>query len=133
MMFCVCKVIKKHKTAKIIKQTKGKITNSMFFETVDSVKGGVILYKAVNPETFCDFQTGKIKYEGEVTCPDFDPDKNRECGGGLHLSPTPEMALSYHVGKVLKCLVKKEDIVIYHDGNYTKVRCRKVKVLSEVK
>jgi hypothetical protein len=91
--------------------------------------GSVYLYKSVDPKTLCDFQTGKIKYEGVVECPDFDPSTDRECGGGLHLSPTKGQARSYHMGKVLKCRVKKEDIVIYAP-NMTKVRCRKVEVLK---
>jgi hypothetical protein len=92
--------------------------------------GSVFLFKSVNPKTGCDFQTGKIKYEGTVECPDWNPDPEIECGGGLHLSPTKGDALSYHFGKVLKCRVKKEDIVVY-PKNLTKVRCRKVEVLKE--
>ena len=99
-----------------------------------TTKDSIILYKSVNPETLCDFHTGKIKYEiGKVVeCFDFNPDKEIECGQGLHLSPTPEMALSYNKGKVLKCEVKKKDIAVY-PYNITKVRCKKVKVLDEVK
>jgi hypothetical protein len=95
-------------------------------------KGKIILYKSVNPKTLCDFHTGKIKYEGTVTCPDFDPDPERECGGGLHLSPMPELALKYNNGKVLKCEVALKDIVVY-GHNIDKVRCKKVKVVGEVK
>ena len=56
--------------------------------------------------------------------------EQRECGGGLHLSPTPELALSYNKGKVLKCKVNIEDFVVYSQ-NISKVRCKKVKVLGE--
>jgi len=91
--------------------------------------GRYILYKSVNPETLCDFHTGKVKYENIVTCNDFDSNKNRECGGGLHLCHSPEIALSFNVGKVLKCLVHSKDMVIYKK-NIAKIRCRKVEVLG---
>ena len=93
-------------------------------------KSNIILYKSVNPETLCDFYTGKIKYEGTVTCPDWDDNDQQGCGGGLHLSPTPELALFYDQGKVLKCKVNIEDFVVYSQ-NISKVRCKKVKVLGE--
>ena len=133
MCFCVCKVLKKHKTATIVHQVKRAVDKPMFLQTLEKVKEGYVLYKSVKPDTLCDFQTGKIKYEGVVTCPDWDKDPNRECGGGLHLSPTPGMALSYHTGKLLRCVVKPRDFVIYQAGDFTKVRCRKVTVIGEVK
>jgi len=89
------------------------------------------LYKSVK-EDGCDHYTGKIKYEGVVECPDFDPDPTRQCGGGLHLSPTPYDALRYHDGKVLECRVDRKDIVVYAT-DVTKVRCRKVTVVGEWK
>ena len=95
-------------------------------------KKHIKLFKSVNPDTLCDFHTGKIKYNGIVTCPDFDSTPERECGGGLHLSPTPEMALSYNNGKVLECKVAIKDIVIY-GKDIKKVRCSKVEVIGEVK
>ncbi len=98
----------------------------------DLVTGKKIkLYKSVNPETRCDFYTGKVKYEGIVTYTDFDSDTERQCGGGLHLSPTPQMALQYNNGLVLECMVDIKDIVVY-PYDISKVRCRKVKVISEV-
>jgi len=91
----------------------------------------MILYKSVQ-DNYTDFYSGKIKYEGIVEAPDWNPDPAIQCGGGLHLSPTPELTQRYNVGKVLKCEVAIKDIVVYgHD--ITKVRCRKVKVLEEVK
>jgi hypothetical protein len=93
--------------------------------------GRIALYKSVQPETFTDFWTGKIKYEGIVECPDWDDNPDRECGGGLHLSPTPKLALSYNPsGVVKKCLVALEDFVVFH-GNIDKVRCRKVEVVED--
>ena len=94
--------------------------------------GGVILYKSVRPETRCDFYTGRIKYEGEVVCPDWNPDEKVECGGGFHLSPSPSLALSYNEGLVLKCEVMPEDFVVY-GKDIKKMRCKRVTVLGEHK
>jgi hypothetical protein len=93
----------------------------------------IVLYKSVNPETGCDFRTGKIKYElgSIVECPDWDPDPERQCGGGLHLSPTALGTQSFNVGKILKCLVKREDIVVY-SKNIEKVRCRAARPVAVV-
>jgi hypothetical protein len=66
---------------------------------------------------------------GTVECPDFDSNPERECGGGLHLSPTPTLALSFNTGKLLKCEVMPEDVVVHKHG-IEKVRVRKVKVLG---
>jgi len=90
-----------------------------------------VLYKVVK-ENGTDHHTGKIKYENEVICPDWNPNENIQCGNGLHLSPTKAQALSYHQGKVLRCAVKPKDFVIYQ-GDFSKVRCRRVMVLGEVK
>ncbi len=101
----------------------------------DLVKGKTMtLYKSVNPDTECDFYTGKICYKDGATIKPttFDPDPKRECGDGLHLSPTPEMALSYNTGKIKVCEVAIKDIVV-HKHNITKVRCAKVKVIGDYK
>ena len=50
----------------------------------------------------------------------------------MHLSPTLKEALLYNKGKILKCAVDLKDFVVYAQ-NITKVRCRKVKVIEEVK
>jgi hypothetical protein len=94
----------------------------------------IILYKIVNND-YSDFYTGKVKYKvgEEVACNDWS-NKDRECGGGLHLSPTPEFAMKYHQGKVLKCKVKIKDIKVYSKCSFAdKVRCKKVFVMEEVK
>jgi hypothetical protein len=127
-----CKIKPKHKdkTAHIIYSQKQLHNIDSFvniFELGDKKK--VKLYKSVKPNN-TDFYTGKIKYEGVVVCPDFDPDKNRDCGGGLHLSPTPELTQTFNKGKILECKVDKKDIVVY-PYNIQKVRCKKVKVLGE--
>jgi hypothetical protein len=129
------KNLKHHdKTARVV-NAKQAIHDIISFKIIypENVDGRFItLYKSVNPETLCDFYAGKIKYEGVVTCPDWDPDQNIQCGNGLHLSPTPEMALSYNQGKVLKCKVALKDIVVF-GTDITKVRCKKVEVIGEWK
>jgi hypothetical protein len=95
-------------------------------QTDDKIK----LYKSVNPETDSDFFTGKIKYEGVVYPKSWDDNPERQCGAGLHLSPSPKLALSYNPGEIKECLVKFDDFVVYpHD--ITKVRCRRVEVLDD--
>ena len=114
----------------IIKMTTFIHDIKSFVNLYENDEGELILYKSVKENSLTDFYTGRIKYEGSVECPDFDPDPNRQCGGGLHLSPTPEAALSYSPnGKVLRCLVDPKDIVVY-GKDITKVRCRKVTVLE---
>jgi len=129
---CNVGVQEKDNTANIIITKTMQHTKQTFLDIYkDSMTGNsIILYKSVNPDTLCDFYTGKIKYEGTVTCPDWDDNEQRECGGGLHLSPTPELALSYNKGKVLKCKVNIEDFVVY-SKNIMKVRCKTVKVIGE--
>ena len=128
-----CTVKEKDDTARVIVCPRVLYDKETFLDIYrDQVDGDhITLYKSVNPDTLCDFYTGKIKYKGTVTCPDFDPDTERECGGGLHLSPTPELALSYNPGKVLKCKVHKKDFVVF-PHNIDKVRCKEVKVVGVV-
>jgi hypothetical protein len=129
------KLPKKDKTATvIIRKLVGYTLNSFvdIFNLVEEDKS-VILYKTVNKETLCDFSTNSLKYEGIVKCPDFDPDTNRECGGGLHLCATKEGAIDFAAGpyKLLKCRVKLKDIVVY-GKSIQKVRCKQVEVLEVV-
>jgi hypothetical protein len=93
----------------------------------------LVLYKSVNPETFCDFYSGKIKYVvgEEVEAPDWDPDPDRQCGGGLHLCFSALGTLAYNRGTILKCLAAPEDVVVYK-GDVSKVRCRKVHVVGVI-
>ena len=128
------KLPKKPKTVTIIDHSKVelKYNKTTFVEYYDLEKTSnkVILYKSVNPETLCDFRTNSIKYEGIVECPDFNPSKKHECGGGLHLCAKPSQALSFNQGQLLKCEVDLKDIVVY-SKNIEKVRCKKVKVLGK--
>jgi hypothetical protein len=133
MIGCVCKIIKRNKSVTVIKNKIATHTKKDFINIHGCDKDGyVALYKSVNPETGCDFYTGKIKYQGTVICPDWNPNSKIECGEGLHLSPSPELALSYNQGKLLACKVHKNDFVVY-PHNITKVRCKKVTVVGEYK
>jgi len=131
-----CKPKLPKKIKHLIRTKNARTTKSEFLKIFKGqVKDGKItLYKSVDPKNDCDFYTGKIKYEvgKTVECPDWNPDKTMECGGGLHLSPTLKEALLYNKGKILKCAVDLKDFVVYAQ-NITKVRCRKVKVIEEVK
>lgn len=96
------------------------------------VNDEVILYKRVNK-----IREGKYRsvydpnfiYEdGKIAiAEDVDEDKTVSCGGGLHVSTVNY----WNEGDTLiACLVKKEDVITIQNG---KVRCRKLKVLGEVK
>ena len=132
MIGCVCKIKKKQKSVTVIKNKIAQYSKKDFIDIYGTDKdGNLTLYKSVQEDN-TDFHTGKIKYEGTVICPDWDTDATRQCGGGLHLSPLPELALSYNKGRLLKCKVNKKDFVVYkHD--ITKVRCKKVTVIDEYK
>ena len=125
------KLPKKDRTATVIKRKIAlhDIESFIDFYDLKVENDSVILYKSVNPDTLCDFQTGKVKYEGIVVCEDFDPSKESECGGGLHLCATPELTQTFNIGKILKCKVLLKDIVVF-GKNIQKVRCRKVEVVG---
>ena len=128
-----CTIKQKDKTATVIVCPRVLHDIKSFTEIYkENVTGKTMtLYKSVQPDN-TDFYSGKIKYEGVVEAPDWNPDPATQCGGGLHLSPTPELTQRYNVGKILKCKVAIKDIAVYgHD--ITKVRCRNVEVLEEVK
>ena len=135
MIGCVCK-IKKSKTVQVIKNKIAQYDKKSFVQIhKENIldKDTIKLFKSVRKDNRKDFYTNSIKYDGEVTCPDFNPSKEIECGEGLHLSPYPELALDYSPdGLVLECAVKIKDFVVY-THNITKVRCKKVTVLGENK
>jgi hypothetical protein len=117
--------------ATLVNTVNHKHTKDSFLNTYQpDDKGYVTLYKSVRPDTYCDFYTGKIKYEGEITCNDWKEDDSIDCGYGFHLSPLPFMTQKFNIGKILKCLVHKDDFLVYH-GSIEKVRCKKVKVIGE--
>ena len=130
MIGCVCKIKKKSKTVTVIQNKKAEYTQKDFINIYGCDDGYVTLYKSVNPKNGRDFYSDTIEYKGVVTCPDWNPDHDIECGNGLHLSPLPHLALLYNQGKLLKCKVHKNDFVVY-PNNITKVRCKKVTVIGE--
>jgi len=84
--------------------------------TVDA--GVAVLYKAVN----ADYKSPHGMSYAPKTRPkaeDWD-DGKAECGGGLHFSPTPGHALSFHSSakRFIACGVKVSEIVVHPDGNY---------------
>jgi hypothetical protein len=87
-------------------------------------RGVAILYKAVNDDyTSCQATPAgqKIAYAPgtKPVAPDWDGGA-RECGGGLHFSPTPAMARSFNENAVrfMACPVKLADISVHWNGNY---------------
>ena len=87
-----------------------------------AVENGIAtLYKAVDE----DFSTDRARSVGisyapgqAPVAPDWDGGE-RECGGGLHASPHPKMALEFNAGKhFIACPVRLEDIAVHPDGNY---------------
>ena len=132
---------KKSKSVQVLKVKTYQETSfdiAKFTDRYQAEKDGkyLILYKSVNPDTDCDFYTGKVKYEigKTVSAPDWDKHYTSECGAGLHLCPAPFLALSFNDGKVLKCRVKKTDCKTVSSPQYPhKVRCNHVEVLEKVK
>ena len=121
-----------------IKYSKEICYEKNVLDLFEKENGLQVLYKTVDKKTLCGFQQGGIQYEigKEVVCPDFDPNPERECGGGLHLCLKPAHTFRFVVGKILKgkilkCLADPADIVIY-PKSIEKVRCRAVKVVAEV-
>lgn len=108
-------------------------TKNELLEITEKIGDKIVLYKVVNPDTFCDFYTGTIKYEigKDVICPDFDPDPSIRCGHGLHLFLNPLETQHSNTGTILKCLVDPEDVVIY-PILLDMVRCRKVHPIAVV-
>ena len=97
----------------------------------------IFLYKFVQQD-YTDFFTGKVKYKvgATIECPDWNTDINKECGGGLHLSPSIEFCKQFNDhpnGRTLKCEVATDDILVHPNPRYPfKVRCKRVKVLEEI-
>jgi len=98
----------------------------------------LVLYKFVR-KNYTDFFTRKIKYEigTIVKCPDWDSNENKECGGGLHVSPSIKFCKRFNNSKdghALKVLVDPKDIVVHPNPQYPyKIRCRQLTVVKEIK
>lgn len=96
---------------------------------VDVADGVATLFKAVDS----DYSTSRARPRnifyrpGETpSAPDWDGGA-AECGGGLHFSPTPAMALEFNSGakRFVACPVRLADIAVHPDGEYPqKVKAR---------
>ncbi|MEN6532151.1 MAG: hypothetical protein ABFD89_00715 [Bryobacteraceae bacterium] len=90
---------------------------------VKVVRGIATLYKALD----ADYKSPRaFAYLPGTTpaAPDWDGGK-AECGGGLHFSPSPAMALEFYPGavKFAACPVRLKDIAIHPDGDYPR-KCK---------
>ena len=124
------------KTVSIIWKPKAKFTWNNFIDIYDvKVKADkVTLFKSVK-NNYTDHYTGKIKHVigTIIKCPDWDPDINRECGGGFHLSPSIDWCKKFGPGRYLKCEVNIKDIIVHPYPKYPyKIRCREFEILEEV-
>ncbi|ENN89120.1 hypothetical protein RHSP_82707 [Rhizobium freirei PRF 81] len=88
---------------------------------VDVIDGVATLFKAVDD----DYSTSRARQKdisyapGQIpVAPDWDGGLE-ECGGGLHASPHPRMALEFNIGakKFVGCPVKLEDISVHPNGS----------------
>ena len=84
-----------------------------------------LVYKAVNDDFSSPYGTSYAPGTVPVA-PDWDGGI-RECGGGLHFSPTPAHALSFHsdAKRFLACPVALSDISVHKDAAYPeKIKAR---------
>jgi hypothetical protein len=92
---------------------------------VELKDGVAILYKALNGDFTSPY--GASYAPGTVPlAPDWDGGA-RECGGGLHFSSSPMMAMSFHESavKFAGCPVALSDIVVHPEGQFPeKVKAR---------
>jgi len=87
---------------------------------VEVQDGCAVLFKGLDSE-FRAQQQNFLYQPGETQCaPDWDPDPERECGGGLHFSPSPRHTLRFNAGakKFVACLVPLDTILVHWDGSY---------------
>jgi hypothetical protein len=88
------------------------------FYGLDVKDGVVVLFKAVGPRFRS--RNGVHYTPGtEPAAPDWDGGA-QECGGGLHFSPHPQMALEFVSASehFIACPVKVDEIVVHPDGVY---------------
>jgi hypothetical protein len=128
---------KKDNSVRVIKTKTVHHTNKVldYFNKSDIKDNKVILYKIVKDD-YTDFYSGKIEYKvgDKIVCPDWVDNNNIECGNGLHLSKKLIDAKKYNKpGKILKCEVDINDMNVYSNGYQNKFRCKKVKVIEEIK
>jgi len=94
----------------------------------------VVLFKAVDAN-FCSKWRSFSYLPGTAPeCDDWDP--GRECGGGLHFSPSPRAALEFFDPpnrRFVACREVLKEIIVHADGEYPqKVKSRRVLEIWEV-
>jgi hypothetical protein len=92
-------------------------------------RGVVTLYKALN-DVFGAPHNGFLYTPGsKPKAPDWDGGK-AECGGGLHFSPSPVLALQWYSGsdvRFVACPVRLKEVVVHHPAVYpAKVKAPRV-------
>jgi hypothetical protein len=96
------------------------------FNGVEVENGVAILYKAVDAEFTSRY--GTSYQPGSLPeAPDWDGGE-RKCGGGLHFSPRPYLALEFthRAARYVACPVRLEDIVVQPGPYQNKVKARGV-------
>ena len=106
-------------------QTPQSVTDWLEFYGIEIEDGTAVLYKAVG--TDYESRNGITYRPGEETvAPDWDFGA-RECGGGLHFSPHPQLALDFRPAAkhFLACPVRVADIAFHPNSSYpNKVKAR---------
>lgn len=94
---------------------------------LETRKGTVIMFKAVHDDLVSD-HGARYSIGATVAADDYAP--TRQCGEGLHFSPTPRMARSYSgsATRFLACAVDRRTMIVLDD----KVKARSCRVLHEV-
>jgi hypothetical protein len=90
-----------------------------------AVDGVVTLFKSVNVDYTSSHNYFAYTPGTVPIAPDWDGGV-KECGGGLHLCPTPGHALQFQDGpKFVACPVRVEDIAFHQNADYpTKVKAK---------
>ena len=101
------------------------------FHSVESDGDDLIVYKAVNDDLRSSMG---FKYPIGDTVTDPKWTDNHECGGGLHLSPSPAMASDYfgEATRFLECRVARSEVRTVPGGGAAKLKAPRVRVIREV-
>src|SRR3990167_1371056 len=119
-----CSAVIHGDTAKItgghqVKVPRQSVEDWCDYYGVTITKGVVVLYKAVRSDFSA--SRGGVSYQPGTTpaAPDWDGGKE-ECGGGLHFSPSPGMALEFfgEAKRFVACPIKLSEIVVHWNGDY---------------